>query len=332
MSIDAQFLCSLCGATEHTTFFKARDARFNLPEEFTLVRCSTCGLVSVYPQPSDETLSHHYPAEYYTHASPRPTVKDRFNYSLFQFLFFLFEGNKLHSGIVKKALQFIASQSSYARHIVEINGLEYLPGAGSTFLEVGFGHGDFLNFLAKRGYVCTGVENDPVCCENMQKQGHTAFCGEVLELQLAENIFDFIRMRHTLEHIRQPVETVKKLFDVQRPGGYIFIEVPNFDGAYSKIFREDWAQLEPPRHLFHFTEETLSRILVKAGYTIVGTVFDTQPWQLLTSMQYSLGSQKNSNSVIRSLQRISSSLHKLSSMLTSLGMGDNIIIVAQKHP
>lgn len=330
MSVGAQFSCNLCGTSECIILIKARDVRFNLPEEFTLVCCSSCGLVCVHPQPSNETLSKHYPAEYYTHASPRPTLKDQFNSTLFQFLFFLFEGSKLHSGVIKKALQSVGSRFPHARHIVEINALEYLPGAGSTLLEVGFGRGDFLGFLASRGYDCTGVENDPVCCENLQKQGHTAFCGEILELHLPENAFDFIRMRHTLEHIRRPAETVKKLFDIQKPGGYIFVEVPNFDGAYSEIFREDWAQLEVPRHLFHFNEATPSRLLKKAGYRIVRTFFDTQPWQLLTSIQYSLENRKNPISEIRSIQRVSSSLHKLSSMLTSLGIGDNIIVIAQK--
>lgn len=318
--------CPLCGSTQMSALFTAVDDRYDLSGDFPYVRCSTCGLVFVSPEPAPAELKRHYPADYYTHSDPAPSVKDRVNDLLFRAMVALNEGAARPPR--PRPLKTFGLRG--LQRMVGLNGIDYLPGRGSAVLEVGFGRGDFLLFLAKRGYRCTGVEYDSTCVDRMQKKGVPALAGDLRDHDLPSESFDFVRMRHVLEHIATPAELMTEVFRILRPGAHLFVEVPNFDGIYSHLFREHWAQLEAPRHLCHFTPASLSRLLDMTGFLVERILFDTQPWHLLASLWYVEKREGHGLADLRSSGRLSSSLHRLSDEITKSGRGDNIILVARK--
>ncbi len=50
-----------------------------------------------------------------------------------------------------------------------------------------------------------------------------------------------------------------------KPGGVLYIQVPNIEGFEAHIFKSYWYGLELPRHLWHFSPESLRRLLMTAG-------------------------------------------------------------------
>ena len=340
MTQDITSACKLCGASEKEFLFSAVDLRFEIPGEFKIFRCNSCGLGFVHPQPLPGELKRHYPESYYTHALPEKTSKEKLEGILLNVLFRVFEGSRVNKkkNVFSRSFARLAKSIPRLRHRIETNAFEYLRISGGELLEIGFGNGVFLNFALKRGYSTYGVDPDPINCDNQKNQGHNIFCGELKVAKYSDNKFDFIRMRHVLEHVTDPADEMREIFRIQKHGGYFFLEVPNFGGLYAEIFKDTWAQLEAPRHLFHFNQENLKRFVRQSGYEVIRVTVDTQPWHLLSSMKYTMDkmngaiSESKKGSDIRLDTRVSSSLHTLSRWLASHGYGDNIIMLARKPP
>ena len=80
-------------------------------------------------------------------------------------------------------------------------------------------------------------------------------------------------MIHVLEHISNPLALLREINKILKPQGVLFVEVPNLDSLEFQLFREKWGYLSAPRHLNHFTTQTLTRILNKAGFRIIEISF-----------------------------------------------------------
>jgi 2-polyprenyl-3-methyl-5-hydroxy-6-metoxy-1,4-benzoquinol methylase len=77
--------------------------------------------------------------------------------------------------------------------------------------------------------------------------------------------YDLIILRHVLEHTHHPVQLLKYLAARLAPDGVIYVEVPNLDSGCAKIFGKYWKGYYVPRHIFHYTIDSLTEIAKRAG-------------------------------------------------------------------
>ena len=77
--------------------------------------------------------------------------------------------------------------------------------------------------------------------------------------------YDLIILRHVLEHTHYPVELLRNLGERLTPNGTIYVEVPNLESGCAKVFREYWRGYYVPRHIFHFTGDSLAQVINSAG-------------------------------------------------------------------
>jgi 2-polyprenyl-3-methyl-5-hydroxy-6-metoxy-1,4-benzoquinol methylase len=80
-----------------------------------------------------------------------------------------------------------------------------------------------------------------------------------------EGKYDLIILRHVLEHTHHPVELVRMLGEKLEPHGILYIEVPNLFSGGARLFKNKWKGYYVPRHLFHYTHESLQHIVAAAG-------------------------------------------------------------------
>jgi len=71
-----------------------------------------------------------------------------------------------------------------------------------------------------------------------------------------------------LEHVHDPAKLLGAVFDSLRPGGWVYISVPNLASWGFRAFRTAWFPLDPPRHLLHYTPETLRRQVEACGFEV----------------------------------------------------------------
>jgi predicted SAM-dependent methyltransferase len=71
---------------------------------------------------------------------------------------------------------------------------------------------------------------------------------------------------HVLEHLPDPIGTLTEIRRILRPSGLLLIAVPNIGGLIARICKEHWLGVDVPRHLFHFSPETLKIALSRTGF------------------------------------------------------------------
>ncbi|MBV8949133.1 MAG: class I SAM-dependent methyltransferase [Solirubrobacterales bacterium] len=112
--------------------------------------------------------------------------------------------------------------------------LDRLPvRAGARVLDAGCGSGRTLEELGRYGEV-SGIELDPGAAEMAQGRG----CGEVRvgrleELPWADGYFDLITCLDVIEHTPDDRATLSELRRVCKPGGFLVVTVPAYQGLWS---------------------------------------------------------------------------------------------------
>ncbi len=95
---------------------------------------------------------------------------------------------------------------------------------------------------------------------------------------LPEGPFDAISLWGVLQLLYQPRATLERLLPLLSPEGVLAIGVSNVRSVGLELFRGRWRGLGLPRHLTHFSPETLSRLLAFAGYRVRAIHTETPKW------------------------------------------------------
>lgn len=134
-----------------------------------------------------------------------------------------------------------------------------------NILDIGCGTGAFLNEMKLADWDVAGLEPDKKASKMASKlYGINTQNPEVL-FQLPKNSYDVITMWHVLEHVHQLHEYIKALHDLIKDNGSIFIAVPNYTSFDASHYEEYWAAYDVPRHLFHFSPQSMETLLNKHG-------------------------------------------------------------------
>lgn len=152
-----------------------------------------------------------------------------------------------------------------------------------TLIDFGCGNAGFLN-LAKQ--VCKKVFGT-----ELQKEFYEYFeeCGLEVYPNISEmpEKADIITMFHVLEHLTDPIETLKNLKTILEDEGKIIIEVPNSNDALLSLYKNnDFANFTYwSCHLYLYNEKTLRQIVEKSGYK-VDSVHHIQRYNLLNHLYW----------------------------------------------
>jgi SAM-dependent methyltransferase len=143
---------------------------------------------------------------------------------------------------------------------------------GGRLIELGAGNGRFLERLSRCGWTgpIEGVEFDQgAAAATSARTGFQVRRGDLNEEVLPARSYDAIVMRHVIEHLRRPTETLEMVFDALRPGGAMFIGTPDARALSAKAFGRPWWGYEVPRHLVVFSEPALRSIIERVGFRTV---------------------------------------------------------------
>jgi 2-polyprenyl-3-methyl-5-hydroxy-6-metoxy-1,4-benzoquinol methylase len=132
---------------------------------------------------------------------------------------------------------------------------------GGALLDIGCSSGGFLRTLAGPAWELYGIEVSPTEAQKAEAStGAKVFVGDILDAPFSASTFDVITGFHVLEHVYQPKQVVGKLWEWLKPGGILYLHVPNIHALEARIFQSYWYGLELPRHLYHFSPASLSRL------------------------------------------------------------------------
>ncbi len=95
--------------------------------------------------------------------------------------------------------------------------------------------------------------------------GLNFYKGELDSLPLEAESFDLVIVWHALEHVEDPLGTLEIAARLLCSSGRLVIAVPNFSSWQAQVFGPQWFHLDVPRHLYHFTPQTLEQGISRAG-------------------------------------------------------------------
>lgn len=148
---------------------------------------------------------------------------------------------------------------------------ERFPGGG-RILDIGCSRGWFLDTM--KDWECHGNEiTETYGAAAREKHGDRIFIGPFEDYPVRESFFDVITLQDVFDHIRDPLEMLRKCHIMLRPGGLIAIKVHNISCLYAKLTGKRFYAVMPPSHLFYYDRSTLARTLEKSEFKVVDSRF-----------------------------------------------------------
>jgi len=138
---------------------------------------------------------------------------------------------------------------------------------GNSLLDIGGGIGSFAAHIKKKGFKVAVVEPNLKAKQFCESKGLSCF-SKMDEIE-EHTKFSIVTLWHALEHIADQEAFFKKLSDLLTYNGYVIIAVPSYSSYDAQYYAENWAALDVPRHLWHFTPEGLINKLKAYNFSLV---------------------------------------------------------------
>jgi 2-polyprenyl-3-methyl-5-hydroxy-6-metoxy-1,4-benzoquinol methylase len=256
--------CCLGCIKNDKELFNANDLLHNLPGKYTVVKCSTCGLIRTDPRPTLETINSFYPDNY----GP--------------YLNFVVKNKE------KKINNFKEFIKSIINKIFDSNGTPLPSLKPGRLLEIGCASGSFLELMNRKGWEVNGIELSEQAAKTAQKLGYKIFSGPLEYAPQPENPFDLIVGWMVLEHLHDPVRNLKKIRQWAKPKAWLVLSVPNANSLDFRLFKDKSYALQLPTHLHHFTPITIEKVLLESGWKIEKIMHQRTLNNYIASMGYLL--------------------------------------------
>ncbi len=252
--------CPVCDNTYFSPFLVCEDYTVS-QEKFQIVVCEKCNFKFTNPRPDAQNIAQYYHSDnYISHSNTKKGMLA-----------------KIYQKVRKISLQ------SKLKHIQKESGLEK-----GSILDYGCGTGDFLKICQENNWEIKGIEPEEIARKQAENLLQTSLKENIFETDFENQSFDVITLWHVLEHIHLLDETIQKLVSLLKSNGILLIAVPNCASADAQKWKEHWAAYDVPRHLYHFTPQTLPLLLKK--YSIKIDKYMAMPYD---SYYISLLSRKN---------------------------------------
>lgn len=252
-----QTRCMACGAN-------AQRPVLTIDDTFSLVRCGDCGLVATFPPVPPGEIGRYYPPSYYG------------------------ENSRRFNALLEGLIPFFRNRRARA--------IEKFAPKG-RILDVGCGRGILPALMRDRGWDVHGLEFSETAARHARNELRIpVFVGDFLQSPYAEASFDAVVLWHVLEHVSDPVATIRKARQVLKPGGLLITAVPNFESLQARWTGRHWFHLDVPRHYHHFGLAVLLRLLTSNGFSILDVShlsMEYNPYGWIQSLLNTLGFRHN---------------------------------------
>lgn len=233
-----------------------------VPGRFKVVRCATCGLMRTDPRPNAATIGIYYPQDYGPHHTAVQAA----------------------APAKKKKQKWYYGPRERIRRVFRREARTLPPIKPGHLLEIGCASGAFLAQVRDKGWTAEGIEFSAEAAERARAMGFHVQVATVETAAPPQRKADVLAAWMVIEHLHDPVQSLRRLRDWVEPGGYLIASVPDAGALTARVFGRHWYALDVPRHLYHFSTATMRTTLANAG------------WELVK-----VGRQPNFNILLRSL-------------------------------
>lgn len=348
--------CGICANNTGNCEYACSEKMFGLGDEFNYIHCAACGcLQAIAPPPNLDRF--YYPSNYYSFqgqpvrqqglvprlrgyidmtimTSPSPVgtwlrklndpVEPRGLASKLALLFELNSWTGPESGYWPSKLFLIHTA-------IQLKSLARLGLNRETqILDVGCGGGWLLGKLYRAGFHrLAGI--DPLLPNDVEIVPNLVV--RRLDLEEIHEQFDLIMLHHVLEHIDRPLEMLVSCRQRLKAGGTVMVRTPLVESYAWEKYRQNWVQLDAPRHLFLHSRASLELLAQQSGLMVTDIWCDSTAFQFWGSELYLKGislvdEQGNQRNPVAYLSRsVLKGFIQEAWRLNSQGRGDQCVVL-----
>lgn len=240
LPIDGEILnCPLCSSQQMNKKIEVYDDRYGYPGSFQLNICLQCRHISIAGDFTPELLT-----KLYTHYYPRSS----------------FDPNQYRpSPEVKGFKAWLNGERRSAYCWVPKN---------VRVLDIGCGFGETLGYHESRGCEVYGVEADENIRRVAEKFGFKVHIGLFDPDNYEADYFDYVTMDQVIEHVTDPLVTMRGIARVLKVGGTAILSTPNASGWGARLFGSRWINWHAPYHIQHFSSSSMRIAAGQAGLSV----------------------------------------------------------------
>lgn len=230
--------CPLCSSDYHIMRFSTQDYFFT-NEQFFIFECNDCGHIFTNPQPNESDLGLFYNTDQYLSHKEYPET------------------------LVEKLYAFIRRINLNTKYRQATNELNL-----GNVLDYGCGRGDFLRLAKEKGWNTFGVEIDADARRYANERNGVNVFSPSEESQIREGQMNLVAMFHVLEHIADLHSALAKYNRWLTNDGRLVLALPNPQSFDANYYGKYWAGWDVPRHLHHFSKQSLIHLISQHGFRI----------------------------------------------------------------
>ena len=210
------------------------------PSRFHIARCSACGGLQTRPLPSRQEVAESYGAAYTWHGDEGLTAR---------------------------------LEAAYRRTLVRFDQLRTVRRAahlagGVRLIDVGCADGLLISLARRHGLLAFGIDRaDAPLWPECRPEWRIG--GDIETIEQPAGSWDVVSLLHVAEHLRAPRRMFAAVHRWLRPGGTFVVQTPNAACFEARWLGGAWFGWDVPRHVVHFTPQTLMRALDEAGFEVI---------------------------------------------------------------
>lgn len=215
--------CPLCHSSFNQFKFKSQNIHGHhflndQSKKFMVYQCQKCQTIYL----NNITINQQYYNQYYQHDYylPAGNILTKFYYKLFS------QNNS------PKLLKLLKSNKKI------------------KILDIGCGDGSFLSSLPDNRFIKYGLDTNPDAIKICLSKNINTIPADITSKIPTSTTFDIITLNHVFEHISHPDSSLKNIYRILKPKGYLLITVPLSNSLGFRLGKKFWFHLDSPRHLF----------------------------------------------------------------------------------
>lgn len=228
--------CEICECRDMISLFHKGDDAYQ--------QCPQCGLIRIYPQPTDDTLAAIYQGNYYQAWGENEDVYRQIKRMTFSSLLRLLPLKTPH---------------------------------GKKLLDVGAATGLLMELASEYGYDVFGVETaaDGVAAIARKFGTHKVANGYFNQIDVAalgwNAQFDVVVMCDLFEHVRDPNQTLQLTYSLLKPEGALLLYLPNTASFSCRMQQRAWEHFKT-EHLYSFSVTNITQIVRKHHFSVIKAI------------------------------------------------------------
>lgn len=313
--------CPVCGVVKVSKETNLCDDRYGYPGQFALMKCTNCGhtFLNCDMEPSEigKLYTDYYPRKSFDIANYKPHAEE----SGFSAWF---------NGLACSAFRWVPPKV--------------------RVLDVGCGFGESLGYHTTRGCEVYGVEADENIRRVVERFGYKVHVGLFDDSVYEPKFFDYVTMDQVIEHVTDPLSTLRGVARILKPGGKAILSTPNANGWGAKVFGRRWINWHTPYHLQFFSKNSMRIAAEQAGFEVtqVKTITNSEwlfyqwihlvTYPKLGEPSWFWSPQKDGATFPQKLAvKLLSMIHRtrinhlLTRIIDDLSLGDNFVFILTKR-